>query len=65
MGIELQSLPVIERRVKILSYFVSSTDDAQEKVIKVVPADLLSPSTEETPQNRNVDPQTDESRPIQ
>ncbi|KAJ7389793.1 hypothetical protein OS493_029216 [Desmophyllum pertusum] len=40
-------------------------DDAQEKVIKVVPADLLSPSTEETPQNRNVDPQTDESRPIQ
>ncbi|XP_078352123.1 arf-GAP with coiled-coil, ANK repeat and PH domain-containing protein 3-like isoform X2 [Oculina patagonica] len=40
-------------------------DDAQEKVIKVVPDDLLSPSTEVTPQNKNVDQQTDDSRPIQ
>lgn len=40
-------------------------DDAQERVIKVVPDDLLSPSSEVAPQNRNVEQQTEESRPIQ
>lgn len=43
----------------------SPEDDAQEKVIKVVPNDLLSPSSEVAPQNSNVEQQTDDSRPIQ
>lgn len=48
-----------------MHFLISFLDDAQEKVIKVVPDDLLSPSTEVAPQNRNVEQQTDDSRPIQ
>ena len=56
-------------KIPILGYchFLSSPDTPQEKVIKVVPDDLLSPSTEVAPLfNRNTEPDAaDSSRAIQ
>ena len=58
-------LQFIVTMANILSFPIFVPDDAQEKVIKVVPEDLLSPSSEVAPQNSNVEQETNESRTIQ
>ena len=55
-----------KRRYSWLLICISGTDDAQDKVIKVVPDDLLSPSSEVAPQDKNAEQtQSDGSRSIE